>query len=672
MNLPKFFAELKRRHVYRAAVGYCAVSWLLIQIATQVFPFFEISNSTVRVIILAAIAGFPVAMLMAWAYELTPEGLVREEEVPASARKASGRMVNAVIIGVLTLAVALLLFDRFRPSPVREKSIAVLPFANMTADKENAFFADGIQDDILTSLAKIGDLKVISRTSTLPYREQEMRNLREIGRTLGVATILEGSVRREGDQVAVTAKLIDTQNDRQLWASRYNRTMSNTLTLQSELAQEIASALHATLSPEEKERVKTKPTESTDAYVFYLRARQHENSPETLLQDYRLAEQLYSSAITADPKFALAHAGLATTRAAIFHYYEPTEAWKTQAFAAAREALRLQPKLGEGHRALGLCYYWTERDYERALLEFGAALAATPNDSWVRSLTAAIKRRQGKWQEALAAYERVAALDPQNPNIIRNLLFTNTALRKWASADETVRRLQTLVPDATTLQIQAAYVDFSWKGTTAALQAVLATIPPGVDPDGNVTAARWDVALIERDFAAAERALEKCPPAGVSYLNGTQTAKGFLEGCVALARGDQPQALIHFESARKLFEDAVAESPEDSTRRANLGLLYALMGNKEAAMREGHRAAELMPIAKDAVDGAIVQCFLAVIYARVGEPDLAFPLLERLLETPGAVDSTLYSVTLSDLRARWVWDPLRSDPRFERLVAGEK
>ncbi len=672
MNSRNFFAELKRRNVYRAAVGYCAVSWLVIQIATQVFPFFEISNATVRWIVIVSIVGFPIAMLVAWIYELTPEGLVREEEVAPAERKAIGRKIDFVIMGVLGLAVALLLFDRYRPGSVPEKSIAVLPFANLTADKENAFFADGIQDDILTSLSKIGDLKVISRTSTLPYRGQSGRNLKEIGEALGVATILEGSVRRAGDQVAVTAQLIDTRNDRHLWANRYDRTMSNALTLQSELAQEIANALHATLSPEEKELIKTKPTDNADAYVFYLRARQYENSPDTLLQDYRAAEKLYSEAIALDPEFALAHAGLATTRAAIFHYYEPTETWKTGAFVEAREALRLKPKLGEGHLALGLCYYWTERDYERALLEFDAALAASPNDSWVRSLMAAIKRRQGKWQEAVDAYERVAALDPRNPNIIRNLLFTYTAVRDWPRADKAVRRLRALVPEATVVQIQAAYVDFSWQGSTAALKKTLASIPPGVDPDGNVTAARWDVALIERDFAAAERALESCPPAGVSYLNGVITAKGFLEGCVALAKGDAATAQASFETARPVFEAAVQESPEDATRHANLGLLYAFMGKKEEAIREGLRAAELMPISKDAVDGAIIQCFVALIYARVGERDRAFEMLERLLQTPGAVDSTLYSVTLSDLRARWVWDPLRSDPRFERLLAAAK
>jgi serine/threonine-protein kinase len=445
--------------------------------------------------------------------------------------------------------------------------------------------------------------------------------------------------------------------------------MNNALTLQSELAQEIATRLHATLSPDEKEAMGTKPTENADAYVIYLRARQYENSPDTLLQDYRAAAQLYTDALKLDPTFALAHAGLSTTCAAIYHYYEPTEIWKEKAFAEAREAIRLRPKLGEGHLALGLCYYRGERDYERALLEFGTALAATPNDTWVRSLTAAIKRRQGKWPEALEAYERVAALDPQNPNILRNLLYTNTAMRNWEGADKAARRMNALVPDATAVQIQGAYVDFWWKGSTDALKKTLASIPAGVDPDGTVTAGRWDVSLIERDYWSAERALEHLPTEGVSYLNGVLTHKGFLEGCIALAQGDAARAQAQFESARQVFESAVRESPDDATRRANLGLLYAFMGKKEEAIRAGRQAVELMPETKDAVDGALMKCYLALIYARVGEPELAFPLLERLLKTPGAVDSTLYSVTSNDLRTRWVWDPLRSDPRFEALLA---
>jgi TolB-like protein len=237
----------------------------------------------------------------------------------------------------------------------------------MSEEKENAFFADGIQDDILTSLAKISDLKVISRTSVMTYRGAGVRNLREIGAALGVAHILEGSVRRAGNRVKVTVQLIDTRDDRHIWAESFDRTISDALTLQGELATEIAAALRATLSPEEKARVERKPTENPDAYVLYLRARQLEIHPDTLLQDFKAAVQLYREAIQLDPAFALAHARLSATLARIYHFYEPTEPLKQQATAEANEALRLQPNLGEGHYALGLSFYWLESDYARAL-----------------------------------------------------------------------------------------------------------------------------------------------------------------------------------------------------------------------------------------------------------------------------------------------------------------
>ncbi|HEX8680445.1 MAG TPA: hypothetical protein VF683_10820, partial [Chthoniobacterales bacterium] len=301
MDPRKFFRELKRRNVYRAAVGYAAVAWLVIQVVTQVAPVFEIPTWVVRAVIVLLIAGAPFALVLAWAFELTPEGLMRTEDVPVESTRgrAFGRKLNLVVIAVLALAVAALLIDRLRSgggsrnSSAQEKSIAVLPFENMSNDPENAFFADGMQDDILTSLAKIAELKVISRTSTLPYRGgKSSHNLRQIGDALGVATILEGSVRRAGAQVAVTVQLIDAGTDRHIWAHRYDRTISNALTLQSELAQEIASALHATLSPEEKARVETKPTNHPDAYVHYLRARQLEQGPDNLLQDFLEAEDL--------------------------------------------------------------------------------------------------------------------------------------------------------------------------------------------------------------------------------------------------------------------------------------------------------------------------------------------------------------------------------------------
>ena len=670
----KFLAELKRRNVYRAAVGYAAVAWLLIQVATQTLPFFGAPTWMVRVIIVVLLAGFPFALGWAWMFELTSTGIVRSDEMPAEteANRLTGRQIDFIIIAVLVLAVGVLLFDRMRPNISADKSIAVLPFEDMSAEKGNAFFADGIQDDILTSLARIGRLKVISRTSVMGYRGAERRNLREIGRNLGARTILEGSVRRTADRVVVNVQLIDTSNDQHLWAQRYDRKLSDALGLQGELASEIAEALRATLTPEEKTRVETKPTENTDAYVFYLRARQYELSPDTLLQDYRVAEQLYAQAVALDPAFALAHARLATTRAAIFHYYEPLESWKTKVLAGSQEALRLQPNLSEAHGALGFYYYWTERDYERALAEFSTAQRLSPSDASMASAIAAIRRRQGEWTEAAELYARAAALDPQNLNVIRNLLYTKTGMRDWPAAARIAERLRRLAPDAVNTQIQAAYIEFAWKGSTTALKAVLDGLPAGADPDGFVTASRWDLCMIERNYAEAEAAVARSALEEFSYLNAQSTPKSYLEGCAALARGDRAMADANFTAALAKFEAAVAESPEGAERHANLGLLYAFLGRKEQAISEGRRAVELMPESKDALDGAIMNCFLALIYARTGEADLALPLVGRLLNTNGATDSTFYSVTINDLRKRWIWDPLRDDPRFQDLIARDE
>lgn len=671
MNLKKFFAELKRRNVYRVAVAYAVVAWLLAQVATQLFPIFEIPNWAVRFVIVALCVGFPIAMLLAWLFEFTPEGIVRTEDVdPAQAsRPGVGRKLDFVIIGVLLLAIAMLVYER-RQESVPEKSIAVLPFENFSADKENAFFADGIQDDILTSLAKIHDLRVISRTSVSPYRGSNgSRNLREIGKALGVANVLEGSVRREGSRVVVNVQLIDTQDDRHIWAHRYDRTLADSLGLQGELASEIAAALRATLSPEEKASVVTKPTENEDAYVFYLRANQISRNPDTLLEDYKAAEQLYLQAIALDQKFALAHARLASTRAEIFHFHEPIESWKTKARSEAETALRLQPNLAEGHFALGQCIYWMDEDYDRALAEFNKALQLSPNNADVDALIAAIKRRQGHWEESLEAYERAQKVDPQNPNVARNVVFTNTALRRWPEASRAGERMRAMAPASLVAKIQSGYVDFWWKGDTRLLKTLLSEVPAGTDPDGVVTVCKWEAAMIERDYPAAQQILEASPLGEFSYVNGGATPKSFLQGCIDLARGDAKGAQLHFEMARPAWETAVKEAPSAAERRANLGLLYAFMGRKDDAIGQGWRATELKPEAKDAVDGAIMNCYLALIYARVGEKDLAFKLIERLLTTPGAVDSVDYSITVNDLKFRWEWDPIRNDPRFQRLIA---
>jgi serine/threonine-protein kinase len=590
-----------------------------------------------------------------------------------ASRPAPRRRYILIALGVLLIAAAGLGFWFYfkqaeLTSLLTEKTIAVLPFQNFSPDKENAFFADGVQDDILTSLARVKDLRVISRSSVMKFRDVAEQNLRQIGKTLGVANVLEGSVRREGDRVVVNVQLVDAQSARQIWASRYDRTLVDWLGLQGQLASEIADALRATLSTDEQARLTAKATQNPDAYVFYLRANQISRNPDSALEDYKTAEQLYMQAIALDPDFALAHARLASVCAEVFHYYEPTEDWKTKARTEAEIALRLQPNLAEAHLALGQCIYWMDQDYDRALEQFDIASRLSPSNGDILRLIAAIKRRQGKWEQSLEEYERVAKLDPQNPNTVRELIFVNTGMRRWPEAAMWAERMRAMAPASIVAKIQSGYVDFWWKGDTKLLRALLDNVPAANDPDGAVTACRWEVAMLNRDYSEAKNILQTSSVSELSYTNAGATPRSFFEGCIYLAQGDNVNAQKAFELARPAFEAAVKEAPESAYRHANLGWLYGFMERKEDAIREGQLAVELKPELKDAVDGALMNCYLALIYARLGERDLAIPLIARLLKTPGAVDSVDYSITVNDLKYRWEWDPIRSDPRFQKLL----
>ncbi len=576
-------------------------------------------------------------------------------------------MVFAATIVIAAAAVGTWL--HLRTVNARDKSIAVLPFENFSDDKANAFFADGIQDDILTSLARIRDLRVISRTSVEKYRNDKTpTNLRQVAKDLGVTNVLEGSVRRVGNRVAVTVQLIDAAQDRHIWANRYDRTLEDSLGLEGELAGEIAEALRATLTPQEKELIQRKPTENSRAYDLYLQGRQYELKPDTFLQDYRTAEQLYVQAITLDPKFALAYVRLAETHARIFHFYEPIETWRKKARSEAETALQLQPSLGEAHHALGLCYYWFEHDYDKALHEFAIGRSLSPNDSSIPFHIAAIKRRQGHWAESAEDYRQILLLDPQNANIVRDLLYLYCAMRDWPRAHSTGERLLSMAPGSMNAKAQIGYVEFWEKGTTARLKSELATIPAGQDPDGAVTAFRVDRCFIDRDIEGAEAALRGSSLDTFSYFNAIDTPRSFFSGIVALLRGENAVARRELEHTRDTFVASLAQAPDIPEHHAFLGYVCALLGENERAIAEGKRAVELRPESQDALDGTVFNAVLALIYARTGKTDEALALLQHLLDVPGAVDSANYSVTLSDLKYRWEWDPIRNDPRFQKLL----
>lgn len=550
-----------------------------------------------------------------------------------------------------------------------DKSIAVLPFENFSDDKANSYFADGIQDDILTSLAKIRDLRVISRTSTEHYRgSKETLNLPQIAKALGVANVLEGSVRREGSHIVLNVQLIDAMHDRHLWANRYDRSVADSLGLQGQLAREIADALQATLTPDEGARMEVRPTNNEQAYELYLQARIYEFKPDTFLQDYRTAEQLYVQAITLDPKFALAHARLAATRARIYQFYEPTDAWKKGARTEAALALQLQPNLGEAHHAVGLCSYWFDRDYASALREFEIARTLMPNDTAVPWDIAAIKRRQGRWNEAIADYNAILTRDPQNANVVRDLLYVYCCMREWPKCRASAERLVALAPDSINAKVQIGYLEFWEKGDTTRLKSEMAGVPPGKDPDGAVTGCRVDAALINRDPEGADKALAASPLDTFSYFNGVDTPRSYFAGVIALVRGDTATAQTQLQRARDVLANAVNQSPNAAEPHAFFGLLCSFLGEKERAIAEATRAVQLRPESLDALDGAVFNAVLALVYARTGENAKSVALLRHLLEVPGAVDSSNYSITVNDLKYRWEWDPIRKDPDFQKLL----
>ena len=557
---------------------------------------------------------------------------------------------------------------RLELAKLPEKSIAVLPFENLSAEKNDAFFADGIQDDVLTSLTKIADLKVISRTSVMQYRGAT-RNLREIAQALGVNHILEGTVRRDGNRALVNVQLIDARNDRHIWAQRYDRTIADAIGLQGELATQIATELQAKLTPAEKTSLGTKPTNNPDAYVIYLRALDYEEHAETSPAEYyATVNQLYAQAIALDPKFALAHARASMNYSNQF--WETHElALKAKARTLAEEALRLAPALGEAHLALGVYFDLVELDYSAALDQFAIALTALPNNVEVLQYTAKIYRRQGRWREAIAGFEQARSLNPlvEPAQLVRTLW----AVRDWpATAAAIKRNLQRQSPGMPFAKMSLAKIEIVAHSNVAAARAWLQKIPAGVDPDGDVTLANWNLSMLERDWAAAEKWLADFPSDEFPETG----PKSFYQAQTALARGDMGLARTLFEKVRPTLESDVRAHPENSNSHAALGRLYAYMGRKEDAIREGRQGVELCPESTDALNGALRASDLALIYALTGEIDQAITLIERLLRTPSATSSITFfydgGITQAELRLRWQWDKLRKDARFQKILAG--
>src|SRR5437764_5935189 len=656
-----FFEEVKRRKVYRVAAAYVIAGGGIIQLASAAFPAWELPNWTLRLVIVALLIGFPIALILAWAFDVTPQGIkTTPTALPGTHRPRN--VIMLVATGVIVSAVAgFFLLPRASARKI-DKSIAVLPFENLSDDKENAYFADGIQDDVLTNLSKIGDLKVISRTSVMPYRGRS-QNLREIGKALGVATILEGSVRRAGNRVRVNVQLIDATTDEHLWASDYDRDLTDVFAIQTDLAQKISEALQAKLSPVEKSRMERKPTENGEAYLAFVQAHNLQNAVEDLGK-LKQSEQLYARAVELDPKFALAIARYSQLESWIVHTFERTTERRQKARALAQRALQLQPDLPEAHLAMGFSLYYGDNDFEGALKEFEIAQRDLPNEAEGYLALGSIQRRLGKWPESNASLEKAASLDPKDSWVLQNLALSYQTLRDFDAANKTIDRGLKVNPDGLGLWEIKSKLAIAEKGDLSVAERAFQAAKSILMNDEEqlmIAGGRLDVFLLERKYQEALHEAESLSDGILAGIPAALCGKYYLLGFARKALHDEAGARAALLKAKDLVEAQLKQSPDSPDLRIQLAKVLAYLGEKDAALTEAQRATEILPESKDAFGGPEIAEGVAEVCAVVGENTRAIELLDGLLSRPSPV-------TVALLKLSPAWDPLRKDPRFQALI----
>jgi TolB-like protein/class 3 adenylate cyclase/Tfp pilus assembly protein PilF len=547
---------------------------------------------------------------------------------------------------------------------VPEKSVAVLPFENLSTNQENAFFTDGVQDEILMNLAKVADLKVISRTSVMQYKNVATRNLREIAEQLGVAHVLEGSVQRAGNRVRVTAQLIDARTDTHLWAEHYDRDLADVFAIQSEIAKKIADQLQAKISLSEKAAIEKAPTTDLLAYDLYLRAQElfaDTTNPIHAREKLPQAAQLLDEALTRDPHFLQAWCLLSRVHgAAYFRGHDHTPARLGLAKAALDAAMRLEPEAGEVHLALAIYYYNGFRDYQRARSELAIARQTLPNNADVFHYTGLIDRREGRWEEATRNMERALELDPRNFFKLQQLALNYQRQRRYADEARIYDRALTIVPGDPATRILRALIALDWRADIKPFQTTLATLV-AENPSLPLSIDTLLYAPCDRTAAMATLALATYPREGV-VNTGVNYPLAYWEGVVARLQGDSSKARIAFTVARKEVEKTVEKQPDFAAALSLLGMIDAGLERKQHALDEGERACELLPVSKDAIDGGALAINLAQIYAWTGEKD-------RAIEQIAAVERVPNTLSYGLLELHPYWDPLRDDPRFEKIVA---
>src|SRR5437763_1049507 len=658
-----FFEEVKRRKVYRVAAAYVIVAGGIIQLASAAFPAWELPNWSLRLVIVLLLIGFPIALILAWAFDVTSQGIKTTPTIAAPGSHLRRNVIMLVATGIIISAAAgFFLLPRASARKI-DKSIAVLPFENLSDEKGNAYFADGIQDDILTNLSKIGDLKVISRTSVMPYRGHTS-NIREIAKTLGVSSVLEGSVRREGNRVRVNVQLINANNDEHLWANNYDRDLTDVFAIQTDLAREIAGALQAKLSPTEKAQMERKPTENGEAYLAFLQAHTLFFQSMEDLEKLKQAEQLYERAIQLDPKFALAFARWSQLESWLVHSFERTAERRQRARTLAQQALQLQPDLPEAHLAMGFSLYYGDNDFEGALKEFEIAQRGLPNEAEGYLALGSIQRRMGKWPESNASLEKAAILNPKDSWVLQNLALSYATLRDFGAANKTIDRGLKVSPDNLGLWEIKAKLAVAEKGDLSvsekAFQAAK-SIPMNDETKLRIAGGRVDVFLLERKYQEALQEAESLSDGLLSGIPQALCGKYYLIGFARKALQDEAGARAALLKAKDLVEVLLKQSSDSPDLHIQLAKVLAYLGEKDAALTEARRATEILPESKDAFGGPEITEGVAEGYANVGENARAIELLDGLLSRPSPVTVVL-------LKLSPIWDPIRKDPRFQALI----
>jgi TolB-like protein/Tfp pilus assembly protein PilF len=662
--MDSFFEEVKRRKVYRVAAAYVIAAGGIIQLASAAFPAWELPNWALRLVIVLLLVGFPIALILAWAFDVTPQGIRATPNVAVPRTNRRRNVIMLVATGVIVSAIAgFFLLPRISSARKIDKSIAVLPFENLSDEKENAYFADGIQDDILTNLSKIGDLKVISRTSVMQYRGKAP-NIRDIGKALGVSTVLEGSVRRSGNKVRINVQLIDAKSDQHIWASDYDRDLTDVFAIQSDLAHEIANALQAKLSDTEKALMERKPTENGEAYLAFVQA----HDLQCAVEDFgklKQSEQLYARAVELDPKFALALARYSQLESWIFHIFDPTRERRQKARALAEQALQLQPDLPEAHLAMGFSYYYGDNNYDAALKEFEIAQRGLPNESEVYLALGAIQRRQGKWAESTANLEKAASLNPKDSWPLQNLADNYQVLRNFDAANKTIDRALKVNPDGVGLWEIKSKLAIAEHGDLSVSEKAFQTaksMPMNDEDKLRIAEARANVFLLERKYQEGLREAESLPDDLLAPIHpAALSSKYFLIGFAQKALRDEAGARAAFLKAKNLLEAQLKESPDSPDMRILLAKVLAHLGEKDAALAEARRATELLPESKDAFGGPEIAAGAAEVHAILGDNGRAIEILDGLLSRPSAV-------TVQSLKVNPIWDSLRNDPGFQALL----